>query len=262
MYAGHQWEQPRPGLPSISPGVAPGALQLREWRSPRSGVRHKRLREAKSSLTAIHGADTVGSNLFPESPYRTMSQSLVLYLVRHGEVHNPDGIIYGRIPGFGLSDRGREQLGASGRALAATSPLDGLYASPMQRAQESVAILSSVLSMDVTTDERLIETDVTGYQGKTFDSLPKPYITEEPVHEGLECASSIRRRLMDWVSDVRISGARRVAAVSHRDPIAIMVLHWQGRGLEELPGLDLPPGGVYEIELADGASAQVRQIDT
>ena len=191
-----------------------------------------------------------------------MARPFTLYLVRHGEVHNPDGIIYGRIPGFGLSERGQDQLRASGRALAALPPLDRLYASPMQRAQESVAILAAALDMDVLTDELLIETDVSGYQGQTFDVLPKPYITEEPVHEGLECASSIRRRLLQWVEAVRSTGARRVAAVSHRDPIAVAVLHWQGRDLDELPGMDLPPGGVYEVELEEGAAPRVRQVAT
>ena len=42
-----------------------------------------------------------------------------LYLVRHGEVHNPTGIIYGRLPGFGLSENGRVQLGHAADLLAA-----------------------------------------------------------------------------------------------------------------------------------------------
>lgn len=190
-----------------------------------------------------------------------MGESLTIYLVRHGEVHNPDGIIYGRIPGFGLSERGVAQLQASAAALGRLPPLDRLCASPMQRAQESAAILSAALHLEVTADERLIETEVRGYQGKTFDTLPTPYITEAPVHEGLENAASIRRRMLDWASDMRAAGAGRVAAVSHRDPIAVAVLHWMGRGLEELAGLDLPPGGIYEVHLEEGQAPRVRQTD-
>jgi len=190
-----------------------------------------------------------------------MGEALTIYLVRHGEVHNPEGIIYGRIPGFGLSDTGVAQLQASAAALDRLPRLDCLYASPMQRAQESAAILSRALGLEVSTDDRLIETEVSGYQGKTFDSLPKPYITEEPVHEGLECAASIRRRILAWAAALRAEGVQRVAAVSHRDPIAVVLHHWMGRGLEGLAELDLPPGGVYEVCLADGAAPQVRQIE-
>lgn len=191
-----------------------------------------------------------------------MAGQLTIYLVRHGEVYNPEGIIYGRIPGFGLSERGVTQLQASAAALKALPSLDRLYASPMQRAQESAAIVSAALGLEVSTDERLIETDVSGYQGKTFAALPQPYITEDPVHEGLECAASIRRRFLAWVAAVQEEGLRRVAAVSHRDPIAVVVHHWMGRGLEGLAQLDLPPGGVYEVSLTDEAPPQVRQIET
>ena len=51
-----------------------------------------------------------------------------LYLIRHGEVHNPEGIIYGRLPGFGLSVRGRQQLTHAAEVLAGEGPLAALYA--------------------------------------------------------------------------------------------------------------------------------------
>ena len=63
-------------------------------------------------------------------------------LVRHGQVHNPEGVIYGRLPGYGLSDVGRQQIGVAAAVLADRRPIDALIASPMQRAQESAAILA------------------------------------------------------------------------------------------------------------------------
>ena len=59
-----------------------------------------------------------------------------IHLVRHGEVHNPDDIYYGRIPGYRLSERGREQAAAAGKFLAKRR-LAAIYASPQQRAQET-----------------------------------------------------------------------------------------------------------------------------
>ena len=47
----------------------------------------------------------------------TPLSATTLYLVRHGEVHNPAGIIYGRLPGFGLSERGRRQIARAAEAL-------------------------------------------------------------------------------------------------------------------------------------------------
>ena len=172
-----------------------------------------------------------------------------LYLVRHGEVHNPTGIIYGRLPGFGLSVNGRAQLARAAEILAAEAPFAALYSSPMQRAQESAAILSEGLGLPVATADLLIETSIGSYQGKSFAALPKPYITEEPVHEGIECAASIRNRLLGWVEEARQRhSGERFIAVSHRDPIAVVLLHWQQGGLHELPDYPLAPGSVTQIE--------------
>jgi broad specificity phosphatase PhoE len=186
---------------------------------------------------------------------------LTLYLVRHGEVHNPDGIIYGRLPGFGLSATGRSQIEAAGQALAAHEPFAALYASPLQRAQESAAILAGQLGLPVETQDLLAETDIGGYQGQPFSALPRPYITEQPTHDGIESAASIRSRMLGWaeVMQARHPG-QRLVAVSHRDPIIVAVLHWMGRGLAHLPDFDLKTGGVYRVQLKAGVSTVERVI--
>ncbi len=183
-----------------------------------------------------------------------------LYLVRHGEVHNPTGIIYGRLPNFGLSDNGRAQLQHAAELLTPCAPFQALYASPMQRAQESGAILGKHLKLEITTQEQIIETGIGAYQGKRFEDLPKPYITEEPVHEGIECAASIRQRILGWTEEIcGLHPDGKVIAVSHRDPIIVTLLHWMEKGLEDLPDFDLPPGGVHEIIL-EKTGTQVRSL--
>jgi broad specificity phosphatase PhoE len=182
----------------------------------------------------------------------------ILYLVRHGEVFNPTGIIYGRLPNFGLSDNGRAQLQHAAELLTPHASFEALYASPMQRAQESAAILGTHLNLEITIQEQIIETDIGAYQGKRFEDLPKPYITEDPVHEEIECAAAIRQRILDWTDQIcRRHPDGKVIAVSHRDPIVVTLLHWMGKGLEDLPDFDLPPGGVHEIIL-EKADTQVR----
>lgn len=176
-----------------------------------------------------------------------------LYLVRHGEVFNPTGIIYGRLPGFGLSDNGRAQLERAAELLKPEGNFQALYASPMQRAQESAAILSARLELKIETEEQIIETNIGPYQGKRFEDLPTPYITEEPVHEGIESAAALRARFIGWAETIRMRHqGEKVIGVSHRDPIIVALLHWMGEGLERLPDFDLSPGGVYEICLDEG----------
>ena len=85
-----------------------------------------------------------------------MSARTVVHLLRHGEVHNPDGVLYGRLPGYRLSDRGRDQADVVAKALA-DADVVVVRASPMQRAQETAAPLATAHGLDIGTDDRLIE---------------------------------------------------------------------------------------------------------
>ncbi|MDQ4030859.1 MAG: histidine phosphatase family protein [Actinomycetota bacterium] len=80
----------------------------------------------------------------------------VVHLLRHGEVHNPDGILYGRLPGFRLSDVGFRQAEV---VAAYLSDHDVVYvaASPLQRAQQTAEPIAARHGLDVVTDEQLIE---------------------------------------------------------------------------------------------------------
>ncbi|GHE97945.1 histidine phosphatase family protein [Amycolatopsis deserti] len=80
----------------------------------------------------------------------------IVHLLRHGEVHNPDGILYGRLPGFHLSERGRRQALTVAEAVAAHDIVH-VVSSPLQRAQETAAPIAAAHRLDVQTDERLIE---------------------------------------------------------------------------------------------------------
>jgi broad specificity phosphatase PhoE len=93
----------------------------------------------------------------PAPPTRT-----VVHLLRHGEVHNPEGVLYGRIPGYRLSDRGRDQADIVAKALA-DADLAAVLASPLQRAQETATPVATAHGLDIRTDDRLIEA------GNTFE---------------------------------------------------------------------------------------------
>jgi broad specificity phosphatase PhoE len=81
-----------------------------------------------------------------------------VHLVRHGEVHNPSGILYGRLPGFRLSELGiRMAKVAADDLVARDRPISAIAASPLQRAQESAAPIAAAFNLTVRTDARLIE---------------------------------------------------------------------------------------------------------
>lgn len=85
-----------------------------------------------------------------------MGAHTIVHLVRHGEVHNPEAVLYGRMPGFRLSDAGLKMARRVGEYFA-DRDVTYLVASPLQRAQETAAPLAEIKSLSVNTDERLIE---------------------------------------------------------------------------------------------------------
>ncbi|MET7379970.1 histidine phosphatase family protein [Streptomyces sp. NPDC005526] len=90
----------------------------------------------------------------------------VVHLMRHGEVENPDGILYGRLPGYHLSELGRQMAERVAEHLASRD-VTHVVASPLERAQETATPIAKAHGLDLATDERLIEAENV-FQGKTF----------------------------------------------------------------------------------------------
>ena len=87
-----------------------------------------------------------------------MAEITVVHLLRHGEVHNPDHILYGRIPGYHLSANGRLMAAAAADYFDGR-PVAALFASPLERAQETALPVAERLGLTITTDDRLIESE-------------------------------------------------------------------------------------------------------
>jgi broad specificity phosphatase PhoE len=97
----------------------------------------------------------------------TSSQDVtVVHVVRHGEVANPDGILYGRLPGYHLSELGRQMADRVAESLASRD-IAHVVSSSLERAQETATPIAKAHGLDLATDERLIEADNV-FQGKTF----------------------------------------------------------------------------------------------
>ena len=85
-----------------------------------------------------------------------MTEITVVHLLRHGEVHNPDHVLYGRLPGYHLSANGR-MMAAAAADFFAGRPVAAVFASPLERAQETAQPVAERLGLTITTDDRLIE---------------------------------------------------------------------------------------------------------
>ena len=101
-----------------------------------------------------------------------------IHLMRHGEVHNPRGVLYGRLPGYHLSERGvamAERVaghlsgaldGHPGDRRPERADVVAVFASPMERAQETAAPIAAAFGLDIRTDDRLLEAE-NRFEGKT-----------------------------------------------------------------------------------------------
>ncbi len=99
-----------------------------------------------------------------------------VHLLRHGEVHNPEGILYGRAPGFHLSERGRAMADRVAERIG-DRDITVITASPLERAQETAAPLAAARGVEVGIDERLIESE-NYFAGRPFKptDLLKPSV--------------------------------------------------------------------------------------
>src|SRR6185312_459743 len=94
-----------------------------------------------------------------------MAETTTVHVMRHGEVHNPAGILYGRLEGYGLSERGRAQATAVAEALK-DNDIVLVVASPLQRAQETAAPIASSHGLDIVTDPDVIESENYFFEGR------------------------------------------------------------------------------------------------
>jgi broad specificity phosphatase PhoE len=87
-----------------------------------------------------------------------VSTRTVVHLLRHGEVHNPEGVLYGRLPGFKLSDLGEQMAERAAEALAGRD-VTHVVSSPLERAQQTAAPVAARHGLRISIDDRIIEAD-------------------------------------------------------------------------------------------------------
>ncbi|MBV9326330.1 MAG: histidine phosphatase family protein [Chloroflexi bacterium] len=181
------------------------------------------------------------------------SRCTTVWLARHGEVHNPNNVLYGRLPRVGLTAEGRRQA----QALADTlrpRPLVAIYSSPMLRARRTAdAVLAVHPELGrVRQDSDLIEVR-TAWEGEPVEALEQIDwdFYSHPRHPDDDTLHAIHDRMQRWLGRVlRRHAGHEVLGVSHGDPILILVGTLAGLALDPrtiFPKPYIEPGVLYRL---------------
>ena len=168
----------------------------------------------------------------------------VVHLVRHGKVQNPDGILYGRLPGFGLNELGRAMAERLGEHFADV-PLTHLRCSPLQRAQETMApIARNHPDLPIVTDERVLEA-ANYFEGRNFGRFNQFLLLPQNLWQlrnplqpswGEPYTSIVARVRLALTEAAQAAGdGGQAVIVMHELPIWISRLAAEGRSLVHDP---------------------------
>ena len=186
-------------------------------------------REALSSVCDNHG-------MSESSTAHAALPRTVVHLLRHGEVHNPDRVLYGRLPDYHLSTLGRQMALLAAKHLA-DHDITHIVSSPLERARETASPVAEMHGLPVTLDERVIEAEnvfeglqVAGGQGllKHPALLVKAWNPFRPSWG--EPYVELAARMKAAIDDVRAAARGHEAViVSHQAPIWTVRCAYEGR---------------------------------
>lgn len=169
-----------------------------------------------------------------------MSRSTIIHFVRHGEVDNPTGVRYGRLPGFHISVNGRLQANELAHHLS-RFPIRQIFTSPLERTQQTATCIALAHpTVEIKVNDLLLENKTpTEFEGKTRQ---KPFVYPSvPTADG-ETTHEVIDRMLSFCRMVQKDfEGEEVVAVSHGDPIGLLY-HYLLFGSLDSPGAYLYPG--------------------
>ena len=169
-----------------------------------------------------------------------MSGSELTFLIRHGEVNNPEGVVYADLDGYGLTELGRAQ---AANAATRLPPQPTIISSPLERAVETAGIIAAAVSASVVIDDELTEWYLgRRWAGHVWEALDDDFPGELTAYldhpdrlpfsdESLEALAD---RIVGRVRWHRTEVIGPLVIVSHQDPIQAGRLSLTGRPLGEL----------------------------
>lgn len=175
--------------------------------------------------------------------------------IRHGEVHNPEGIIYSGLPGYGLSNLGRNQARQVADAVKDMN-IVALYASPLDRAIETAQAIADVTGAEVRPDIRLHEwRHWAQWAGMTWEELRtkgrdawEMYRSDPGSVTTGESLEQLADRVESWLADVERDYADGVViGVAHLEPWRAILLRRLGLNAAELHDLTVGLGQAVRL---------------
>ena len=167
----------------------------------------------------------------------------LVHLVRHGEVHNPQHLVYASLPGFNLSPHGIGQTHQAARYLA-RRPIAAVWSSPLARALETAENLNAPHGMQVQVLSDLVEWKLLDrWAGHRWEEIPTLFPGEVEAYLqhpsnlsfAPETLTELAERIATAVQKVAASTCRgEVVVVGHQDPIQAGRLALTGKPLNRL----------------------------
>ena len=179
----------------------------------------------------------------------------LLHLLRHGTHNLGGGVLAGRMPGVGLTERGRAEIAAAAERLADEN-IAALYASPLQRTRESAEIVSERLGLPIEFRDDLIELDFGEWTGTTFNAIrgdPRWH----PWHQRRSLARIPGGETMRAVQFRAVEAILEIAE-RHRDAAAVVVSHGDVIRAALVFALGMPLDFYGRIEVVQGSLSTIR----
>jgi len=162
----------------------------------------------------------------------------VVHLLRHGEVYNPEGVLYGRLPGYRLSDLGEQMAQRAADALS-SHDIAAVIASPMERAQQTAEPIARVHGHEIAIEPLAIEADniFEGQRVSVGDGVLRQPTTWRHLWNPFkpswgEPYDEVAARMRQAVLNAKeLADGREAVLVSHQLPIWIARLNAEGRRL-------------------------------
>jgi probable phosphoglycerate mutase len=190
-----------------------------------------------------------------------MDQLATVMLVRHGQVANPNHVVYADLPGFDLDSEGVLQAHAVAQHLSRRT-VDAVVSSPLSRAVQTATSIARKHGLTVMVDGGLSEWNLSpGWVAQIWEDLPvvvpgqlEAYLRNpSKLPFATETLSDLASRVTDTITRHLESGVQHLVVVAHQDPVAAAVLHLVDEPLDGLLSDPPPHASVTTLTLSHDA---------
>ena len=181
----------------------------------------------------------------------------VFHLLRHGEHGLLGRVLAGRMPGVGMTERGRAEIASQAERLAGEK-IAAIYASPLQRTRESAEIVAARLGLPIGFRDDLLELDFGEWTGATFDSIRadprwQAWSTQRSLAAipGGESMRAVQQRVVAALLELNERHLHEtVVLVSHGDVIRSVLLFALGMPLDFYNRIEVGQGSISTINIS------------